>query len=82
MAKRDDGTVYLMKRMDGQYEPGGKGRDLERPLSVAPDSKIRQAPLQRQTTRHPWTREDDTTLRNMKKEACSWEEIQCAIRQS
>jgi hypothetical protein len=40
-----------------------------------------QAPLQRQTTRRPWTREEDATLRKMKKEGYSWEEIHAALPQ-
>jgi hypothetical protein len=38
-----------------------------------------RAPLQRQTARHPWTRDEDATLRKMKKKGHSWEEIHAAL---
>ena len=53
--------------------------DLEEPQSVVPDPGICQAPLRGQTPRRPWTREEDATLRKMKKKGNSWEEIHAAL---
>lgn len=49
------------------------------PHDVAPYSGIRQAPLRRQTTRSPWTPEEDATVLKMKKDGYSWEEIHAAL---
>ena len=49
--------------------------DIEEPKSVAPDSGIRQVPPRRQ----PFTREENTTLRKMKKEGHSWDDIHTAL---
>jgi hypothetical protein len=52
--------------------------DLGEPQSVAPDSRMRQAPLRRQSPHHPWTREEEATLREIK-EGRSWDEIYAAL---
>lgn len=75
--------VTFPQKMLPCFQHQGQGEnstvDLEGPQLVAPSSKIRQAPLRCQITRHLWTREGDATLRKVKKEGCSWEEIHIAF---
>jgi hypothetical protein len=60
--------------------PRGRGQsqdtttDLGEPRPVAPDPRMRQAPLRRQSPHHPWTQEEEATLRGMN--GCSSEDEQ------
>jgi hypothetical protein len=69
----------LLLRPQHQRQRQDGATDVEEPKSVAPDSGIRQAPPRRQTTRHPFTGEENATLRKMKKEGHSWDEIHAAL---
>jgi hypothetical protein len=72
----------LLPRPQHQGQRQDSTPDLEKPQSVALDSRMCQAPLQRQTTRRPWTREEDATLGKMKKKGHSWAEIHAALPQA
>ena len=69
----------LLPRPQRQEQRQDSTPDLENPQSVALDPGMCQAPLRRQTTRRRWTREEDATLRKMKKKGHSWEEIHAAL---
>lgn len=66
----------LLPRPQHQGQRQDSTPDLEKSQSITPDSG---APLQRQTVRRPWTREEDTKLGMMKKKGYSWEEIHAAL---
>jgi hypothetical protein len=69
----------LLLRPQHQGQRQDSTPDLEKPQSVALDSGMCQALLQRQTTRCLWTREEDATLGKMKKKGHSWAEIYAAL---
>ena len=69
----------LLPRPPHQKQRQDSTPDLENPQSVALNSGMCRAPLQRQTVRHPWTREEDAKLGMMKKKGHSWEEIHAAL---
>ena len=69
----------LLPRPQHQGQRQDSTPDLEKPQSVALDSGMCRAPLQRQTGRRPWTREEDAKLGKMKKKGHSWEEIHAAL---
>jgi hypothetical protein len=46
---------------------------------AAAHSKVHQAPLQPKKSKVAWIIEEDATLLQMRKDGCSWEEIDAAI---
>lgn len=42
-------------------------------------SRVRPATVRRQTTRRPWTQEEDMRVLNMKEDGFSWEDIHAAL---